>query len=151
MEENHAWQILAQYNSIFKESDQIYRTAAKSFGLSDCAFWILYSLREASTPLTQSDICNQIYLPKQTVNSALKKLEADGIIVMEEMTDRSSKRLALTQKGQTLAARTADRVLAAEHDAFLGLSAQEQEEFIRLFRKYTDILKQNMTFQKEEL
>lgn len=120
MEENHAWQILAQYNSIFRESDQIYRTAAKSFGLSDCAFWILYSLREASTPLTQSDICNQIYLPKQTVNSALKKLEAD-------------------------------RVLAAEHDAFLGLSAQEQEEFIHLFRKYTDILKQNMTFQKEEL
>ncbi len=151
MEENHAWQILAQYNSIFRESDQIYRTAAKSFGLSDYAFWILYSLREASTPLTQSDICNQIYLPKQTVNSALKKLEADGVIVMEEMTDRRSKRLALTQKGQTLAARTADRVLAAEHDAFLGLSAQEQEEFIHLFRKYTDILKQNMTFQKEEL
>lgn len=42
-------------------------------GLSDCTFWILYALRENNARLTQSEICNFFYQPKQTVNSALKK------------------------------------------------------------------------------
>lgn len=145
MDKTRAGQVLAQYNNLFKENDQLYHAAAKAFGLSDCAFWILYSLCESDKPLTQSDICNLIYQPKQTVNSALKKLEKDGLIALEEMSDRRSKQLRLTQKGAKTAAQTAEQVLAAERSAFLGLSMDEQDEFLLLFRKYTDLLKKSMS------
>ena len=78
---------LAAYNDAYKEQDDLYRAVARQCGLSDCAFWVLYALRESGRPMTQSDVCAAVYQPKQTVHSALKKLleelaktlEAEGI------------------------------------------------------------------------
>ena len=64
---------LRTYNEIYREQDQLYRTAARIMGLSEGAFWLLYTLREAGRPLTQSHICAAGCLPKQTVHSALQK------------------------------------------------------------------------------
>ena len=47
---------LTAYNELYKEQDDLYRAAARGFGLSDCAFWVLYALREAERPMTQSDV-----------------------------------------------------------------------------------------------
>lgn len=145
MEKNNARIMLWEYNTIFKENDEIYRCAAKELGLSDCALWILYAVR-AEENVTQKDICGTIYYPKQTVNSALKKLEGEGYIVLSEMTDRRSKQISLTPNGVKLAEKTADKVIAAELAALSGLNDNERETFIELFRKYTKLLKNNMQF-----
>ena len=70
---------LAAYNDAYKEQDDLYRAVARQCGLSDCAFWVLYALREAGRPMTQSDVCAAVYQPKQTVHSALKKLLEEGV------------------------------------------------------------------------
>lgn len=136
---------LSEFNSIIKESDDIYRCAAKALGLPDCAFWILYTLRAETEPVTQRGICNTMYQPKQTVNSALKKLEQDGVIRLTEMADRRSKQVLLTDRGRSLAGQTVDRVIDAEQHALSCLTDQEQEAFLALFHKYTKLLKENMT------
>ena len=118
-------------------------------GLPDCAFWILYTLRESSETLTQSDVCYTLYQPKQTVNSALKKLADGGYIVLSEQKDRRSKPLSLTEEGQRLAEKTVDRVIAAEHRALAGLSEEKQDIFIRLFRQYTDLLRDSLAALNE--
>ena len=82
---------LAAYNELYKEQDDLYRGAARGFGLSDCAFWVLYALRETKRPMTQSGICAAVYQPKQTVHSALKKLEGEGYLRLAEGRDRRSK------------------------------------------------------------
>ena len=69
---------LLEYNTLLKDNDNIYRGAARRLGISDCALWILYSLRAECQPLTQKQLCLLMYLPKQTVNSALKAMEAEG-------------------------------------------------------------------------
>lgn len=135
---------LSEYNGLIKENDELYRNAARAMGLSDCAFWIFYLLWECDTELTQSDICSAIYVPKQTVNSSLKKLEESGYLRLVEGNDRRSKLVHLTQKGTALAAETVDRVLTAEQQAMGGMTAEEQTVFLRLFRKYTDLLKKEM-------
>ncbi len=139
---------LLEYNGLYKENDELYRNVAKGVGLSDCAFWILYFLRERGEGLgcglTQSGICSAIYAPKQTVNSSLKKLEEDGAIELAEGADRRSKLVRLTQKGTILAGRTVDRVLAAEQRAMGGMTAEEQTAFLGLFRRYTDLLKKEI-------
>ena len=142
---------LSEYNGIFKEADEVYHNIAKTLGLSDCAFWILYCLRTEGGALTQSEICNTFYQPKQTVNSALKKLELDGCIELSERADRRSKQILLTQKGITLAEESVDRVIGAERTAMSRLDEAEQEAFIRLFRKYTDLLKYNMEELRRKL
>lgn len=135
---------LIEYNGLYKENDELYRNAAKVLGLSDCAFWILYSLRECNREVNQSDICSVICAPKQTVNSSLKKLEKDGIIELAEGADRRSKFVRLTQKGTELAVETVDRVLTAELRAFGKMTEEEQKSFLGLLRRYTDLFKQEM-------
>lgn len=141
---------LSEYNGLMKENDELYRNAAKVMGLSDCAFWIFYLLREHDGELTQSDICSVIYMPKQTVNSSLKKLEENGYLRLFEGNDRRSKLVSLTQKGMVLAAETVDRVLAAELRALGGMTAEEQSVFLGLFRRFTDLLKQEMPLWERE-
>ena len=79
---NNLTQRLYEYNTIIKENDELYRGVARTLGLPDCAFWILYALRESAQVLTQSEICNAMYQPKQTLNSPIKKREADGYIAL---------------------------------------------------------------------
>ena len=135
---------LSKLNNILKENDEIYRNVAKNSGLPDCAFWILYTLRDVGNITTQSEICSAIYLPKQTVNSAMKKLENDGYIQLLNTNDRRSKQVSLTPKGLTLAETTVDKVIAREIKALSGMTPDEKETFLRLFRKYTDLLNVNM-------
>lgn len=135
---------LSEYNGIIKENDELYRGIARAFGLPDCAFWILYALRESGETLTQSEICYAMYQPKQTVNSSLKKLEREGYLVLKEMPDRRSKEVRLTAKGVTLAQRTVDHVIYAEHTALSGLTEEEQKTFMELFRRYTELLKSSI-------
>ena len=37
---------LVEFNRICKENNEIYHGVTRALGLTDCAFWILYTLRE---------------------------------------------------------------------------------------------------------
>lgn len=133
---------LATYNELYKEQDDLYRAAARGFGLSDCAFWVLYALREAERPMTQSDVCAAVYQPKQTVHSALKKLMGAGYLQLAEGRDRRSKYLVLTERGEALVRRTVDLVMAAETAAMDTLTEAERTQFLSLCRRYNAALRQ---------
>ena len=82
--DRNAYQMLIAFNRETKKLDDVYRSAAKSCGISECAFWILYTLRVEEKSFTQAEICEFLIEPKQTVNSALKKLEAEGYLYTRE-------------------------------------------------------------------
>ena len=148
METQDITKSLSEYNDIFKEESKLYQDIARDMGLSQCSFWILYALRTEGAELTQSEICAYIYEPKQTVNSALKKLEGEGCLILRQGNDRRSKRIALTPSGRELCARTVDRVIDLERTALAALTEKERRTFLKIFRKYTDLLK---TFRQEKL
>ncbi len=133
---------LSAYNDLVKENEGIYRALSKRMGLSSSTFWILYTLREERNITTQTEICEFLYEPKQTVNSALKSLEAEGYIALSYGQDRRSKCISLTEKGIQLAEKTVDTVMLAEQNALLALSEQERATFLSLFQKYTEMLKE---------
>lgn len=75
MEKQNSRKLLTQFNNLYKEMDDVYHSLARHYGLSDCAFWILYTIRENKDGYTQSQLCEMLSLSKQTVNSALKTLK----------------------------------------------------------------------------
>lgn len=140
---------LEKFNRTMKDSDRFYRRAAKYFGISDCVMWILYTMRESDKPLTQKDIVDTVYIPPQTINSALKKLESDGYASLSNDIDRRSKHVYLTAKGESLAQNTVDRLISAETAAMTELTADEQELFISLFSRYVSALNNNSSVFSE--
>ncbi len=135
---------LKQYNDITKENDQLYRGIAKKFGLSECAVWILYYLRAEYGEPMQSGICSSFHQPKQSINSALKKLEAEGYIALTTGGNRRKKEIVLTAEGRKLCGETVDYIIEAEKGALGVLTEKEQEDFMNLFEKYTGQFKLNM-------
>ena len=138
------------FNVLWKEQDDIYRGIAKTLGLNESVFWILYCLRGSGKNVTQSFMCSIMLEPKQTINTALKKMESDGLIFFSDSGDKRSKYIYLTEKGAALAKNTVDRVIVAERTAMEMMTEDEQRQFLELFRKYNDCLKEKMGEIKNE-
>ena len=136
-------------NEAWKENANIYRQMAKQMNLTDMAMWALYTLRVEPGEMTQSRMCEFLHEPKQTINSALKKMEADGLI-----TNRRTKTIHLTAAGEALARETADRVAETEQQALAQFSEEETDQLFSLLRRLNalmiDIFPQTMRNQEEE-
>ena len=82
-----------------------------------------------------------MFMPKQTVNSALKKMEREGVLELRPAENRRGKRVFLGEKGRTLAEHTVDALFAAETRALNALGPR-QEEYLRLDRMYLEALRE---------
>ena len=127
------------FNRIILESNELYRDAARALNLSENPFWILYSLRDCGGAITQSELVRRMGTSKQTVNSALKALLREGLIVLEE--GHRAKPVSLTEKGEALCAASVDIVRAQEESALTSLTSEEQEQMIALFDRWTQALR----------
>ena len=142
--EQDAKRMLLEYNRETKRLDDLYRCAAKQCGISECAFWILYTLRAEERQFTQAEICEFLIEPKQTVNSALKKLEAEGYLTLSAGADQRSKRVCLTEKGERFVKAHVDRVPEAEAAALGAMTAAERNALIRLTGRYRALFAQKL-------
>ena len=143
-------EFIRTYNSQYKEGNEIYHRLARHYGLSDSAFWILYTLREAEGPVSQKQLCQELYLSKQTVNSALKKLVAEGYLALSSGADQRSKLVQLTPKGEQLACERVDRIPEAEAAALRAMRPKDRAAFICLTRQYRLLLEQQFRESKSK-
>lgn len=130
-------------NHLTEEIDQLYHIAAFKLKLSDSALAILYTLRVEGGECSITDICFTTGISKQTINSALRKLEREEIIILKAI-DAKKKTVLLTQKGKALAEETADRLIKAENSAISGWSEEEVKEYLRLLQKFLTSFKKEV-------
>ena len=126
------------FNQLLKECDTVYHTAAVKGGLSDCAFWILYTLQDTDHTYTQSEIGGLASMPRQTVNSALKKLEREGFLTLEHTEDKLRKRICLTEKGQAFSEKHIKPVMDAEIRICASFPNDEKDLLLRTFRSFVE-------------
>lgn len=133
--------LAGELDRLYNEIDKIYHELARSSGVSDCAYWLVYALAEADGPLTQRVLASLWSYPKQTVNSALKALEAKGLVRIElETGSRKSTIVALTDAGRSFAQTHIAPTMRAEEQAFEALDTAERTTLVALLRRYTTAL-----------
>ena len=130
-------------NYLITETDAVYHEIARRLGVSDSTMLILYVLTDAGGSCPLSAIYGQTGLSKQTINSALRKLEADGTVYLCP-ADKKSKIVCLTDAGRTLAARTAGQVLEMENAIYTAWPQDELEAYLALTEKYVRCLRQKL-------
>ena len=128
-------------NHLVGEIDGVYHEMALKLGLSDSAMIVLYTVCDSGGPCPLRDICRRSGLSKQTLNSALRKLEAAGMISLESSGPRS-KDVCLTQRGRELARRTAIPLMEVENEIFAGWEPGEVEQYLRLTQRYLDAFRE---------
>lgn len=133
-----------EQNRVLQEFDRINNTISEFYheinvrqGLSDSAYEILQAILILGDGCTQTEIIKYSLLNKQTVNSSVKKLKADGYIEFLKGNGREVK-LHLTSCGKELVNEKILPILQAENEVFQEMTEDEQREILRLMSKYLD-------------
>ncbi len=141
---------IKEYRALFWESDGLYNSVIEKSGLSTSELMTLYCVSNGIN--TQSAISKKLYMPKQTINSAVKKFEKQGILRLgDTLGNDKLKTLALTQKGVQL---VNDKVLAMdniEEAVWEQLEESERDQLVRLTARFNKLLAEKVAaYLKEE-
>lgn len=117
------------------EIDALYHQSSLKLGISDSVSIVLYAIHDLGNGCLLSDIYKSSGISKQTIHSAVRSLEADGVLRLEQHDGRS-KKVVLTDRGKQLMERTAGRLYRAELDALESWTDEEIQTYIRLTEKY---------------
>lgn len=131
-------------NEIINEINGLYHDLSVKLGLSDSESMIFYQLYDNPDSLTQSDIAKATGMSKQTLHSAIRKLEDEGILTLK-MQNRKSKTIVVTEYGKEYIrnrilplVEIEEQILGSwtksDVQAFLGL----QEQFCIQMKKKVD-------------
>lgn len=126
-----------EFNQINGRIENVYHEAAVKMGLPDSEFWILYTLRVHEDSCLQTVLCRETGMTKSTVNSALKKMEKEELLLMCPGGGRNT-RIRLTEQGISLAERTVDRLIEMENCIYTGWTGEEQELLMKLNREFLE-------------
>lgn len=137
---------LNRFNYLFGETEALYHELSQKMGLSDSATKILYTVCDNGETCLLQEICRRSGLSKQTANSALRKLEAEGVLYLEAAGPRA-KRVCLTEAGRALAARTVERIIAMENDVFASWPEQDVQSYLALTERFLRDLRQRADAQ----
>lgn len=132
---------MKRYNYLLGEMEAVYHGMSLKLGLSDSASMILYAICEEGDSRLLSEICRLSGLSKQTVNSSIRKLEAEGILYLEKAGSKS-KKVCLTEAGKDLAGRTVLRIQQAENAILSSWPRQDVEKYLELTEKFLAALRE---------
>ena len=133
--------VMKRYNYLLGELNAVYHEMSLKLGLSDSAMIILYTICDQGERCPLQDICRYSGLSKQTVNSALRKLEAEGVLYLEAAGSRN-KTVCLTEKGMGLAERTVKRIMQAENEIYVSWPEQDVEKYLELTEHFLTTLQE---------
>lgn len=142
MKKNHIGEI-KRINYLLNELEALYHQSSLKFGITDSVSIVLYTIYDSGNECLLTDIYKESGISKQTINSAIRALEADGILYLEQHNGRA-KKVILTDKGRDYVQKTAARLYQAEMDAFDTWTDEEVSTYIRLMEKYVDCFRQQI-------
>ncbi len=132
-----------RYNRLIAKIDEVYHEVAVRQGFSDSAMGILYTLSDNDGQCRLTELIQLSGMNKQTANSALRKLEKDGILYLEPAGGKS-KRVCLTEKGFVTVHDTVERVLDIEKKIYSSWSREEWELYVQLTERYLNQVREEM-------
>lgn len=134
---------IRRYNRLLSEIDEVYHEVALRQGFSDSAMDILYALSDNDGQCRLPELIKLSGANKQTINSALRKLEKDEIVYLEPAGGKS-KRVCLTPKGFFTVHETVDRVLDVEKKIYSSWSKEEWDLYVQLTERYLCQIREEM-------
>ena len=140
MERNNA---AKRHIHLLGELEGTYHDASLLLGMSDSVSQILYTICVSGGGCPLHAICRQCGLSKQTVNSAVRKLEKEGIVYLEAM-DGKAKRVCLTAAGEVYAAGTAREIVRMENEILDAWAPEDVEQYAALTERFLEGMREKV-------
>lgn len=133
-------------NQRIKDMNALYREAARISGISDGELSVWSILLHAQEPCSQYDLCEELSLPRQTVNSIVNGLIRKKFVVLEHVPGtRNRKSIHLTQEGLDFGREHVMWIFESEQRAMEASDPQEVQLAISMLERYTRCLRQEIS------
>ena len=139
----HTSKEMHRFTYLIGETDNTYHELALKVGLSDSAMLVLYTLCDMGGECSLQTICSFSGLAKQTVNSALRKLEKEEVVILKQQNGRN-KNVKLTDKGMKLAENTVAKIMKIENEIMDSWTKEEVQQYLSLTERYLNMLKEKL-------
>lgn len=126
---------MRRFNHLVSETDAAYHEAALKMGMSDSTMQIMYILCDKGGDCPLGEICRLSGISKQTINSALRKMEEEKLIYLEGIGGKK-KRVCLTGEGKELAERTVMKLIEIENSILASWPKEELERYLESTERY---------------
>ncbi len=137
---------LKRLNYLTSEIDAAYHEAALKLGLSDSTMMVLYAACNNGGNCLLSDICKISGTSRQTIHSAIQRLEADGLIYLQSDTGRK-KKVCLTEKGMDRSQNGVAKLAELENEILKAWPEADQKKYLELAQKYLTAFKEKIREQ----
>lgn len=147
----HLTQKQNEYNRLNKAISELYHDICVQIGISDSVFDIFYAIIVLGDGCCQKDICNYAFTSKQTIHSAIHKLEKDGFISLKSGKGREM-HIFLTPKGEDFIEKNIAPVIVMENQTCSQMNAEELDTLLLLTNQYLECLRtqaKELTIQGE--
>lgn len=124
-------------NKSYNELNGLYHDISMKLGLSDSESMVMYMLYDTKEPLTQSGIVKATGLSKQTLNSAIRKLEKEEIILLEKLNEKS-KKIVMTDKGRIIIAQKIKPLVDMEDRVLDSWTEEDRLKYLELIEKFKE-------------
>ena len=136
------YEFMKNGSELFNKIYNNYSLWAKRHGISYNELSVLYTVFN-NGKCTQKCICDEWFLPKQTVNSVCKNMIKTVIIIMEQNPmDKRETLISLTPKGRSIAEPITNELLTVEENVMQSMGKEKLIQFMSLYREYALIVEQ---------
>ncbi len=138
---SYASEGMKRFNHLLGEIDGVYHEIALTLGLSDSVMMVLYTICDNGESCLLQEICRRSGVSKQTINSAIRKLESEGILYLESAGPKN-KNVCLTEKGKIFAEGTAGKVIKMENKVLASWPKEAVEKYLELTERFLEDMKE---------
>lgn len=128
-----------ELNRLNKAISEFYHNLCVQLGISDSVFDIFYAIAVLGDGCCQKDICDYAFTRKQTIHSAIHKLEKEGMLCMTPGKGREM-HIFLTPAGKQFIGKKIAPVITMENEALSQMLPDETDLLLTLTEKYLDCL-----------
>lgn len=142
---------LCEYWNYTHQINKAYEDYAATQGLSSSSLYILMRIY-INNKMTQKQLCETLFLPKQTVNTIVVGLVKEEILKIETSTkDKRTKEIEFTNEGLIYARKIFDPLFDAEALSMLELNEEEQAMFVETTKKYANSFSEKVVKNIKEM
>lgn len=132
-----------RFNYISNEINGLFHEAALKMKMSDSEMLILYTICNEGNGCLLSEVYKTSGISKQTINSAVRKLEKEEIVYLKNVDGRS-KKIFLTEKGQCEMQGKVLRIIELENTIFGSWTEEEQELYVELTQRFESSFREKL-------
>lgn len=134
-------EMMRKFTMALNNIDEVYCSDKLKTGVKESELWLLYALDDGELH-SQKQICEEWGIPRTTLNTTIKQMEAEGYLTLIPITGkRREMNICLTESGKIYAQQILKSIYEAEDQAMEATANRYSMDFIDALDYFSTCLK----------